>query len=142
MKNHPHMDSPAMHVDMPTRNRPTSQKGLPETMEPPAWGPTLQGPFESGNPQQSQPNPVPGNEFMQAHAEARHGSFNEYGSYTGPTMPGILGHSPMDSTDCDQQCYVPGAPTMVTHVMDGDRAYDWPDAPGGQLGHVSDDYKS
>ena len=70
-------------------------------------------------------------QFMAAHMAARGSGYNEYGSYTGPTTPGQFGSSPMFPASSNEQAYIPGEPTMVTHATGSVTAYPWPDATGG-----------
>jgi hypothetical protein len=79
--------------------------------------------------------------FDASYAAARGSSFNAWGTYTGPTMPGKLGNDPMfPSAEPHFSSTMPA--TEVTHV-DGDMcaAYSWPDAPGGGLGNNPDGYE-
>jgi len=77
--------------------------------------------------------------FNAAHMASRGSSFDQWGMYTGPTMPGKLGSTPMfPASEPHFSSTMPA--TDVTHCPDGCTAYAWPDAPGGGLGNTPDGY--
>lgn len=99
-------------ISKQVHDHPTSSSASP------TWGiegPANQGTFNSP-------------EFNGSAAHARSGN-----PYT-PSTPGSLGSNPQSSSDVDGQDYSAGSPNLTPRVMNGSRAYAWPDADGGQLG--------